>query len=283
MSQENFYQHYEQAIGNRWPALFQSLQKPEKQIGRRNNFVSGDGELPFCEWSDADTIERVNDVLDYYVMDYASVFPPLALDVQQGDAVLDMCAAPGGKTLILAEQLRGSGRLTVNELSEARRDRLKSVLRQYIPDELRTNLKVTGKPGEKFGMLEPANYQRILLDAPCSGERHTLQNKSDLEKWSPSRSKQLVHRQVALICSAFDALSSEGRLVYSTCSIHPNENDGIVQKLQKKRDSVRILKAADIWRHEWPALIGENTEFGWQIWPDTTEFGPIYFAVLEKA
>ena len=91
-----------------------------------------------------------------------------------GDRVLDMCAAPGGKSLLLAEAMGDAGRLVANELSPTRRAKLKTILEDCLPGEQRKHIQVTGHDATRWGLHEPDHYDRVLLDAPCSSERHVL-------------------------------------------------------------------------------------------------------------
>jgi 16S rRNA C967 or C1407 C5-methylase (RsmB/RsmF family) len=126
-------------------------------------------------------------------------------------------------------------------------------------------------------LYETEAFDRVLVDAPCSGERHLLANKSELEVWSPARSKNLAVRQYALLASALAVVKRGGRVVYSTCSISPLENDGVVAKLLKKRPGeVRILKPEGL------SDKTEPTEHGAIVLPDRDGRGPIYFSVIER-
>lgn len=263
---ENFEKFFSEVYGPRWGRLLLSLQADEHQVRRPNRFA------------DSFESERANNgLLTHYIMDPASIAAARALDVQAGDRVLDMCAAPGGKTLILAEALRERGELIANELSEARRERLKKVIQQYVSRDTRERVWISGKDGGKFALTEKDGFDRILVDAPCSGERHLLQNKKELAEWSRSRSEKLAQRQYALLTAALLACKPGGRIVYSTCSISPLENDGVIDKLLKKKDGFSVVAAA------LPGLPGaELTRHGVQIFPDLCEAGPIYYSVLEK-
>ena len=210
-----------------------------------------------------------------YHLDRASLHPPRALDVHPGQTVLDMCAAPGGKTLVLALSLQGRGHLVANDLSPDRRRRLREVLESRLPSTLRATIRITGGDASHRGMREPAFYDRILLDAPCSSERHLLQAPDHLARWTPGRSRNLARRQYALLTSAFDALKPGGRLVYSTCALAPGENDGVVGRLLKRRDGVGIRNTDD--------EIGEVTDHGRIILPDRCDgAGPIYWSVIVR-
>lgn len=287
-----FYLHFEKIYGARWPRLFEALQHKEQQVARKNILSASDDssknwssfevkpELPNCYWlpeSGSVQPERnADELLDVYVMDPASVMVARALDVQEGDRVLDMCAAPGGKSLVMIEALKNDGEIFCNDLSPERRERLKKVIQQYVPRDIRDRVWVTGKDGVQFGLKEAESFDRILLDAPCSGERHILENPTAQSEWSPRRTEHLATRQYSLLAAALLAVKSGGRIVYSTCSISPEENDEVIRKLlKKKKTAVKLVEAS-------PGVGGERTEFGVAYLPDRCGFGPLYFAVIEK-
>jgi 16S rRNA C967 or C1407 C5-methylase (RsmB/RsmF family) len=112
------------------------------------------------------------------------------------------------------------------------------------------------------------------VDAPCSGERHLLGNPKELVLWSESRSKKLAQRQYALLTAALLAIKSGGRIVYSTCSISPYENDGVITELKRRKgDSFRVQDVSNL-------EVGEKTEHGVQFLPDQIGWGPIYMCAL---
>lgn len=288
---DSFYQYFEKIYGPRWGELFDALKNSERQVARLNRLSSAEPvlledaskahpSLRDCFWIPTQAYfqpERtVEDLLNVYIMDPASVIVARALEVQEGDRVLDMCAAPGGKTLILIEGIQEAGEIFANDLSPERRERLKKVIQQYVPRTLRDRVWVTGRDGVQFGLREPGSFDRILLDAPCSGERHVLENKKALEEWSPRRSENLATRQYALLAGALLAVKPGGRIVYSTCSISPNENDGVIHKLlKKKKDQVQVIPQET-------SSVGEKTEYGVVFLPDRCGFGPLYYSVLER-
>ncbi|MBC7420153.1 MAG: RsmB/NOP family class I SAM-dependent RNA methyltransferase [Bdellovibrio sp.] len=287
-----FEKYFEKVYGGRWNLIKESLTRHEKQVLRLNRFVSAEEkDLQKCEFLDncfwkpvGYSLQKSGEGLyDFYVMDPASVVVALALEPKSSDDVLDMCAAPGGKTLILAEQMSVGaeevlGTLVSNEMSESRRDRLMRVLHEYIPKDQRMFISVKGLDGNQYGLRNPETYDRILADVPCSGERHLLENSKEFALWSEKRTKNLAVRQYSLLSSAWLALKPGGRIVYSTCSISPEENDAVVAKLIKKRDPI-------ILRPDWLTQIDflEQTSHGYQILPDRSGFGPMYFSVIEKS
>jgi 16S rRNA C967 or C1407 C5-methylase (RsmB/RsmF family) len=268
---ETFNQFFSSVYGTRWNSLLSALQTDEKQMARKTLFAN---ELP--TWDGQGEIPRSSaDLLGFYVMDPASIEVANAVEVNAGDAVLDMCAAPGGKTLILAEALNGTGELVANEISEARRQRLKKVIQQYIPREVRESIFLNGKDGGRFAVTHPQHFDRVLVDAPCSGERHLLRNSKELSQWSESRSKKLAQRQYALLTAALLTCKPGGRVVYSTCSISPYENDSVIAELARRKEGTFSVEQPGDSSH------GEKTEFGMQFLPDKAGWGPIYYSVLK--
>ena len=228
---------------------------------------SFEGESCYC------TLEA--GLLKPYFLDKASTYPAQALNVQPGDTVLDLCAAPGGKTLILALAKGEAGTLVANDKSADRRLRLKTVVNEHLPASIAETVHITGYDAATWGLYQKNMYDRVLLDAPCSSERHVLSSPYYLAQWTPARTKQLAIRQFAMLAAALDAAKPGGRIVYSTCSISPLENDGVVEKLFKKRKDMFDIIGLE-------PEIGEKTKYGIQILPDTTGAGPIYYCCLEK-
>lgn len=285
---EKFETYFSSVYGERWPTLFKALETSETQVLRKNIFADFDAkEFSPSQFPNSfqvnpeinvHNLRDDNDIQVFYKMDPASVLVATALDVQPEDLVLDMCAAPGGKSLILAEKLNGTGQLVSNEYSNARRERLTRVIREYLPHEMRQNVFVQGKDGNYYGMHKAGVFDRVLADVPCSGERHLLENPQEFSEWTKRRSENLAVRQYSLLSSAYLACRVGGQIVYSTCSISPLENDDVVKKLNKKR-SVEFLTFPEA--EKYPFL--EKTEFGYQILPDRSGgYGPMYFSIIRK-
>ena len=167
-----FYHFFLKVYGSRWAGLYEALLKSERQVARVNNLspipdlgvkkwssFKEDPALPGCLWLEPGAgvgpERNADELLDIYIMDPASVMVARALQVQNGDRVLDMCAAPGGKSLILIEALKDAGEIFCNDLSPERRERLKKVIQQYVPRNIRDRVWVTGKDGVQFGLKEP--------------------------------------------------------------------------------------------------------------------------------
>jgi len=193
-----------------------------------------------------------------------------ALVLPSEGQILDACAAPGGKSLVLAARMGPGLRLLCNELSQDRRRRLVSVLDASLPPGIRSRVSVLGADAASLCLRRPEAFGAVLLDAPCSSERHVLADPSALSAWTPSRPRALARRQYALLSSAFLMLAPGGSLVYSTCSINPGENDGVAQRLMERHGDRLSLDRAGIEG-------AEPTGFGCIIMPDSAEgAGPMY-------
>lgn len=211
-----------------------------------------------------------------YYMDQASVIVASLLPVEDGDRILDMCAAPGGKTLSIALRLGENGRLVSNDRSQARVLRLKKVLDECLDSETREKVDVRCHDASSWCLHEQDAYDKVLLDAPCSSERHVINDRKYLDMWSPSRPKRLAKEQYALLSSGFIALKKGGILLYSTCSINPGENEEIIGRLLKKRHDEAEEIAMDL-------EIGERREHGMLILPDSEGgLGPMYCCLVRK-
>ena len=219
-----------------------------------------------------------------YFLDRASYLAASSLGVLPGDKVLDLCAAPGGKTLVLVKALRGGGSLTANERSADRRGRLVRVLREHLPPEDFALVRVTGFDARTWGMHEKNVYGKILLDAPCSSERHVIASPHHLDRWTPARTRHLAQQAYVMLLSALAAAAPGARVLYCTCSISPLENDGVIERVLSRLGSgVTLIDGAS--QAEPCAVEGcEKTARGLMIMPDVCGgMGPLYTAKLEKS
>lgn len=300
---KTFDEFYQEIYGSRWDALRSSLLKKERQVLRfsrwylenlnineklKLNLVNDSIELNNCSWKENQIFEEIprydfenQNLFQFYIMDPASIVAPYVLEVKNDDRVLDMCAAPGGKSLVLIES---AGETILNELSASRRERLKKVIQQYVPMAVRNHVWLKGQNAAEIGIKTQNEYDKILLDAPCSGERHLLENTAAMNEWSPRRTEKLAHQQYAMICSALLALKSGGGLVYSTCTLSPLENDGVIKKLLKKKSDQIQLDEVFLNREHKQSLLSlaEKTDYGFQFLPDRCGFGPFYLSKLIK-
>ena len=282
---EAFDAYYRSLYPERWAELRQALLQPKRHIARVTSVGvrSGSGEnlsevYPGCLDPEHPEVQKLMQEQEghCYAMDLASVLAARSLDVQSGMQVWDACAAPGGKTLILLEALKGEGSLCACDLSRARCARLKQVVATHTVDPIASPLKIVSCDSVNWGYRHQNTYDAVMLDAPCSSERHVITDDTHLNRWSEKRVKTLLKRQYALLCSAVLACRPGGRIVYSTCSINPAENDGIIERyMQKKPDTIGC--------EEPEVPLGRATTYGWSITPDLDDgWGPLYFTVIRK-
>lgn len=282
-AQRSFDDFYEKQYGvERWSTLVQALKQPVKHSCMPNKFA----DIEFVERSLQDVAPRLRRIpflktpcyivldetsasgnakteppfphpskdpkthmMNYYLLDPASVLAAESLDLKPQDKVLDLCAAPGGKTLVISQHIQlietkesgpivttqkrvpitVNGSLVANELSSDRRLRLKTALRNYLPSDALKNVKITAHDGTRWS--ETGRYDKVLIDAPCSSERHLLHDPEELVGWTPGRTKKNSERQAKLLRSALRAVRPGGTVVYVTCSISDLENDGVVERV----------------------------------------------------
>lgn len=166
-----------------------------------------------------------------YVQNPSSMLPPLVLAPKPGEAVLDMCAAPGGKTLHLAALMRGEGQLVAVEAVRARFFKLRENLQRCGAGWVQT----VHAEGEWLWKRWEGQFDAVLLDAPCSSEgRFRTDDPQSYCFWSLKKIGDMVRKQKSLIYSALRCLKPGGRLLYCTCTFAPEENEGIITHALKK-------------------------------------------------
>lgn len=324
---EAFCEFYRPIIGDAfWDEVIKAMQRPVKYCALGNKWSDKNKLIKLLGIESGDTVSYLphyfNDVyvrkgsspsaqekwpapsletsLDaqglccYYPLDAASLLPVALLKLQGQHRVLDMCAAPGGKSVAILQHLGELGRLISSDVSSDRLARLRRSICSYLPEKIRDEMVniITGD-GTLRGYCERLGYRsfdRVLLDAPCSSERHVLQKPAELLKWSPGRSKNNAKRQVRLLYNALHLCKVGGRVVYSTCSLSPQENDLVVSKAlrtvaKKRLDESGALDA------EYRIVTGDQlgdipfgkaTELGWHVVPDDKNpWGPIYVSVID--
>ncbi|MBD3806859.1 RsmB/NOP family class I SAM-dependent RNA methyltransferase, partial [Sulfuricurvum sp.] len=166
-----------------------------------------------------------------YIQNLSSMIAPLLLAPRPEETVLDLAAAPGGKTLILAGLMQNTGWLSAVEPSRERFFRLCDNLKSQGV----TNAHIYMTDGRSVGKKCPQMFDRILLDAPCSSEaRFKTHEPKSMSYWSVHKVKETSKLQRRLLLSAFDALKPGGKLLYSTCSFSPEENESPLQHLLER-------------------------------------------------
>ncbi len=199
----------------------------------------------------------------FYVQDIASMLPPRVLQPQPGERVLDVSAAPGSKTTQMAVMMRNRGLIVANDVVQKR-------LRALINNLQRlgiVNTAVVRTPGESFGNQYFETFDRILLDPACSGLGTLHKSPEVLSWWTPNHVERLAAGQRKLLASALKALKPGGVLVYSTCTLTPQENEEVI----------------DFALREFPVELEKVELPGLKIRPGLTEFeGKTYHSQLRR-
>jgi NOL1/NOP2/sun family putative RNA methylase len=237
----------------------------------------GEGEEK--RWDVGNTIEHL---LGYvYIQEAASMIPPLVLDPQPGERVLDMCAAPGSKTTQLAQLMQNKGVIIANDLTDVRLAALGVNLQRCGI----INTITTKRHGSGFKDME---FDRVLVDAPCSGTGTIRKSLKTIEMWNPKLASFLSKTQKQLIKAGFNVLKKGGTLVYSTCTLEPEEDEGVVDFLLKACPDARVEEIElDIKRSE--AVVSfegktysDEVKKCLRIWPQDNDTEGFFVAKITK-
>jgi len=166
----------------------------------------------------------------YYIQELASMLPVIALEPKPGELILDLCSAPGSKTTQLASKMENTGTIIANEVSLGRIKILASNLERCGV----INTIITKKDGAALCRIlkkEGFSFDKILVDAPCSGEGTLRSSPKTYSMWNINTIKNLPKIQRSLVMSAFELLKVGGEIVYSTCTHAPEENEGVVDSV----------------------------------------------------
>ncbi len=199
--------------------------------------------VPWCKegfWIEHDERRDVGNLLEYhtgriYVQEAASMIPPLVLQPKPGDIVLDMAASPGSKTTQMATMMKNEGLIVAND---CKGDRLQS-LGINLQRSVITNCLITLMRGQG---IKDMQFDKILLDAPCSGTGTIRKSLKTISIWNAGMITKLAKEQKELIEVAFQNLKPGGEMVYSTCSLEPEENEGVVSHLLNKYENAEMVE-----------------------------------------
>lgn len=173
----------------------------------------------------------------YYLQEPSAMTPANRLDVQPGDYVLDLCAAPGGKATELGSCLKGKGLLLANDLSNSRaKALLKNLELMGIP-----NIYVTSEDPARLKEKFAGFFDKVLVDAPCSGEGMFRKDPKMISYWEEQGPEYYSNIQKELILQAADMLRPGGKLLYSTCTFSELENEGTIRWLLENRPQMHLI------------------------------------------
>lgn len=234
----------------------------------------------------------------YYIQEPSAMAPVELLGVEPGDRVLDLCAAPGGKSTQIAAKLSGSGHLVSNDLHP---DRTKALAKNLEMYGVRNALVLNESP-ERIAEAFPHYFNKILIDAPCSGEGMFRKDEDMLKYWEESSPLKYAAMQKEILASAAKMLIAGGTMVYSTCTFSPEENEGMIAAFLKDHSEFSVVpignsewfspgEAAWLEKHGLPefgldgredaAFIAQTAGTG-RLWPHRVKGEGHFMAVLRK-
>jgi len=217
----------------------------------------------------------------FYIQEASSMVPCLVLDPNENDFVLDVAAAPGSKTTQLAVMMKNNGLIMANDCSYRRIKALSANLQRCGV----SNTAVTIMDGLN---LKGYSFDKILLDAPCSGTGTIRKSPNTIIEWSPGIIRKLAGIQKKLIRNSFENLKVGGVLVYSTCSVEPEENEGVVSYLLDNFDNAVLEKIKLKMKSSSPILEFENYKYNKEvskclrIWPQDNNSDGFFVAKIRK-
>mgnify|MGYP000705289947 CR=1 FL=1 len=219
----------------------------------------------------------------FYMQEPSALTAVTALDPQPGERVLDLCAAPGGKSTQIAALMAGRGLLCCNEPIPSRAQILSRNIERM---GVRNAVMLSAMP-DALAPRFPAFFDRILVDAPCSGEGMFRKEEAAVTDWTEDTNAICANRQSEILTSAAKMLRPGGRLVYSTCTFSPVENEGVISDfLWRNPDfSVENRPAPDFspGRPDWVEHPAPGLEHTFRLWPHKLRGEGHYAAVLKKA
>jgi len=181
----------------------------------------------------------------YYIQEPSAMSAVEMLDPQPGETILDLAAAPGGKTSHIASKMAGRGLLIANEIHPERA----RILSENVERMGISNAVVTSAAPDELSRRFPGCFDRIMLDAPCSGEGMFRKDPGAIEEWSPSHVELCVSRQWDIVQDACAMLKPGGTLAYSTCTFNEDENEKLVQRILEWYPELELRGMKRLWPH----------------------------------
>lgn len=269
MLPQSFTERMQEMLKDEYPLFLQSFEQKNYQSLRFNPLKGSRVDFlmknPFSlspvEWEENGFYYRQTDQPGkhpyheagvYYIQEASAMAPAGYLEAVPGEQVLDLCAAPGGKSTQIAAAMAGEGILVCNEIHPARAKILsENIERMGIPNAL-----VTNETPQRLEEHFPEYFDRILVDAPCSGEGMFRKNEDAVTEWSPDNVRMCGKRQDEILDCAAGMLRAGGRMVYSTCTFAPLEDEGSIVRFLKRHpdftiEAVKKQEGMDDGHPEW--------------------------------
>ena len=284
MLPQDFLDRMQHQLGAEFPEYLQSLERP-RAVALRFNPLKGEiPQLPFVRenvpWEpmghyyDPDArpgLHPYHEAGVYYLQEASAMSAVALLDPKPGEKVCDLCAAPGGKTTQIAGRMQGEGFLLCNEINPKRA----KILGRNIERMGVANALVTNEHPARLARHFAGYFDRVLIDAPCSGEGMFRKEEAAVTDWSPETVQMCAARQKEILHSGAELLKPGGRLVYSTCTFAPEENEMTVAAFLESHPEFTLEETEAPWFT--PAGKGQ-----FRLWPHKLLGEGHFAAVLRK-
>ena len=284
MLPEAFLQRIQQQLGDEYEDFLKSLERPRAVALRFNPLKGAQPEMTFVKepvpWEprgfyyDPEArpgLHVYHEAGVYYLQEASAMAPVFLLDPQPGQRVCDLCAAPGGKTTQIAGRMGGEGFLLCNEINSKRA----KILSRNIERMAVANALVTNEHPANLAKKYPGFFDRVLVDAPCSGEGMFRKEEAAVTDWSQETVEMCARRQAEILHSAAELVRPGGRLVYSTCTFAPEEDEEAVANFLKEHPEFEPEMLEAPW-----FVPGENGSH--RMWPHKLLGEGHFAAVLRK-
>ena len=264
-----------------------NLQETKKNIEAKGWHLK---QIPWCKegfWIEHPNRRDVGNLFEHhigkiYVQEAASMIPPLILNPQPHEIVLDLCAAPGSKTTQMGAMMQNTGLIIANDYKGQRLQSLGiNIQRSGL-----TNVLISLMHGKRFYQFQ---FDKILVDAPCSGTGTIRKSLKTINIWNPVMITKLAKQQKELAHRAFENLKPGGEMVYSTCSVEPEEDEGVVSYLLHTFADAEIVKIKLHGLKTTPAIMEFNGEkydlrvkYTLRIWPQDNDTEGFFIAKIKK-
>ncbi|MBP3507031.1 MAG: RsmB/NOP family class I SAM-dependent RNA methyltransferase [Lachnospiraceae bacterium] len=219
----------------------------------------------------------------YYIQEPSAMTPASVIPVEEGDRVLDICAAPGGKSTELAAKLNGTGLLVSNDISNSRAKALLKNLELFgVP-----NMLVVSEPSNVIAEHFQGFFDKILIDAPCSGEGMFRKANAMVKAWESNGVEMFVNLQQSILREMVKCLRPGGTLVYSTCTFSPEENEQAMDYLLELDSDLELVelpmyKGFDKGHPEWSLTKNPEVQKCRRLWPHHIQGEGHFVAMLHK-